>query len=134
MASPISNPTPSEILVCVTCRPAGAPREGQAAGQALFEAIEDEALRVDAPWPVRAVECMSACSHSCTVALQGAGKTSYLFGDLPSDGETAAQVLQCAALHARSPDGLVAWADRPERLRRGVMARLPPPLPASPAP
>ena len=122
----------SEIVVCVTCRPAGATREGQAAGRTLFEAIEDEALRTDSPCAVRAVECMSACSHACSVALQAVGKTSYLFGGLPADSESARQVVHGAGQHTRSPDGLVNWADRPERLQRGVLARLPAPLPAAP--
>ncbi len=124
--------TASEIVVCVTCRPAGATREGQAAGRTLFEAIEDEALRTDSPCAVRAVECMSACSHACSVALQALGKTSYLFGDLPADSKSARQVVQCAGQHTRSPGGLVNWADRPERLQRRVLARLPAPLPAAP--
>lgn len=119
----------SEIVVCVTCRPAGEPREGQAAGRSLFEHIEDEALRTDSPCAVRAVECMSACSHNCTVALHAVGKTSYLFGDLPADAETATQVVLCAGLHTRSADGLVAWAERPERLQRSILARLPAPVP-----
>jgi len=33
-------------------------------------------------------------------------------------------VLACARLHRDSVDGLLAWGARPEKLRRGVIARL----------
>ena len=42
------------------------------------------------------------------------------------DEATAGQLLDCAALHARSPDGTLLRNERPERLRSGILARLPP--------
>lgn len=119
----------TEILVCVLCRPAGAPREEPRAGRALFEAVQEAALRDDLPFAVRPVECMNGCSRSCTVALQAPGKSVYFFGDLPADAETAQQVLACAQMHQHSPDGTLLRAERPERLREGIMARLPACLP-----
>jgi predicted metal-binding protein len=64
------------------------------------------------------------------VALQAPGKTTYFFGDLPADETSAEQVLACAALHQASSDGFMAREARPERLREGILARLPAPLPA----
>lgn len=118
----------TEILVCVLCRPATLPREAPRPGRALFEAIENLALRDDLPFPIRPVECMSGCRRDCTVALQAAGKTTYFFGDLAADDTAAAQVLTCAALHQASPDGFMPRESRPERLREGILARLPAPL------
>jgi predicted metal-binding protein len=121
----------TEILVCVLCRPPELPRDQPRPGRALFEAIENIALRDDRVFPIRPVECMSGCRRHCTVALQAPGKTSYLFGDLPADETSAEQVLACAALHQASPDGFMAREVRPERLREGILARLPAPLPSS---
>jgi len=129
--SPILSPAPlTEVVVCTTCRPPGAPRDLPAAGERLLEAVhaaqsEDEAGAY-ARVKVRGVECMSGCDRACTVAFQAPGKHGYLFGDLASDAATAAAVLACAALHVRSADGLLARGERPERLRSGILARLPP--------
>jgi len=118
----------TEVLVCVLCRPADLPREMPRPGRALFEAIEDMALRDELPFRIRPVDCMSGCRRHCTVALQAPGKTSYFFGDLAVDDVSAEQVLICAALHQASPDGFMARDARPERLRGGILARLPAPL------
>jgi predicted metal-binding protein len=123
--------TNTEILVCVLCRPAGAPREAPRAGRALFEAVQEAAFLEDLPFSVRPVECMNGCSRSCTVALQAPGKSVYFFGDLTADAETARQVLACAQMHQTSPDGSLLRAERPERLREGILARLPACLPAA---
>ena len=69
---------------------------------------------------------MSGCSRACTVTLQAHGKYTYYFGDLAPDADTAAQVIACAQLHLQSADGNLARNARPERLRSGILARLPP--------
>lgn len=121
----------TEIIVCTTCRPQGASRDLPAAGLALFEAVQDALLFYDESasiqgLQVRGVACMSGCSRACTVTLQAKGKFTYYFGDLVADAETGQQVIACAQLHRRSDDGALARNDRPERLRSGVLARLPP--------
>ena len=117
----------TEILVCVLCRPPELQRDQPRPGHALFEAIENIALRDDLLIPIRPVDCMSGCRRHCTVALQAPGKTTYMFGDLPADEDSAEQVLACAALHQASTDGFLALDARPIRLREGIMARLPAP-------
>jgi predicted metal-binding protein len=118
----------TEVLVCVLCRPADLSRDMPRPGRALFEAIEDMALRDELPLRIRPVDCMSGCKRHCTVALQAAGKTSYFFGDLLADDVSAEQVLACAALYQASPDGFLSRDARPERLRAGILARLPAPF------
>ena len=115
----------TEIFVCVLCRPAGTPREAPRAGLALFEAVQDAALRDDLPFIIRPVECMSACSRSCTVAFQSKNKATYLFGDLQPDEATANAVLACAQLHQSSTDGFMHRDARAPQLREGILARLP---------
>ena len=122
----------TEVLVCVLCCSADRPRDLPRPGRDLFEAIENIALRDDLPFPIRPVECMSGCRRDCTVALQAPGKMSYFFGDLSADDTSAEHVLACAALHQASMDGFMARDARPERLREGILARLPAVLPATP--
>lgn len=106
------------LVICTTCA------DGQ--GQALLEAVENEALARDWPLPVRGQACMAACKQSCTAALQGTGKHSYLFGQLAADATCVDALLAVAAQHAEPGDGLLAWDRRPERLKGGLVARLPP--------
>ena len=119
--------TITEIIVCTTCRPAGASRELPAAGQLQFDAVQ--VLQHEDQPPgllVRGVACMAGCSRACTITLQAAGKPTYYFGDLLADAETAVQVVACARLHAHSVDGALPRSQRPERLRGGILAKLPP--------
>ena len=122
----------TEIIVCTTCRPEGASRELPAAGSVLLEAVL--ALHLDQPASclrVRGIACMSGCSRACTIAFQAAGKPTYYFGDLVADAETAGQVLACGLLHAHNADGALLRSQRPERLRGGILAKLPPFLAAA---
>jgi predicted metal-binding protein len=108
----------STLTICTTCD------DGR--GQALLEAVENEALARDLPVPIRGQACMAACKQSCTAALQGAGKHSYLFGLLAADEASVDALLDVAVQHAEPGDGLLAWARRPERLKSALLARLPP--------
>lgn len=120
--------TSTELLVCTTCRPADAPRDGQAAGQDLFEQVQDALAFAPTSSPglqLWGIACLGACSRSCTVALQASGKASYVFGELAPDHDCLQAVLEVARQHAASADGLLVWGQRPERLRRGLIARLP---------
>ncbi|MEN9890435.1 MAG: hypothetical protein RLY78_730 [Pseudomonadota bacterium] len=123
----------TELLICTTCREPDAPREGPTAGQALFDRLQ-AGLAADAPVRLRGIACLAACDRSCTMALQAAGKTTYVFGALTPDAACAEAVLTVALEHAQRADGTLVWAARPQRLRRGVVARLPalPALPAAP--
>ena len=133
----------TEIVVCTTCRPAGVPRDQTAPGQLLHDAVQ-AALGADQPaqdgaesgaqtgaagslprLKLRGLACMSGCDRACTVALQAPGKFSYYFGDLSADAETAVQLIACAHLHRDSADGTLLRNARPERLRSGILARLP---------
>lgn len=122
----------TEIIVCTTCRPSGASRELPAHGLALFEAVQEALLVCELDTgqhkglQLRGLACMSGCSRACTVTLQAQGKYTYYFGDLTPDGETAAQVIACGQLHVQSADGNLARNARPDRLRSGILARLPP--------
>lgn len=108
----------STLTICTTCA------DGQ--GQALLEAVENEALARDCTLPIRGQACLAACKQSCSAALQGAGKHSYVWGQLTPDADCVDALLAVAAEHAEPGDGLLAWARRPERLKRGLIARLPP--------
>jgi predicted metal-binding protein len=122
------------LFVCATCASIwqDGKRVGASGGQVVLERLsqlhQDWELRDR--FPIRAVDCMSACNHPCVVALAGDGKHTYLFGDLSLDPETfettTAAILDCAAQYYRSDDGILPWAERPAPLKKGVLARIPP--------
>ena len=99
------------------------------AGQALLQAalaLCRQCTATAALVQVRGIACLGGCERACTIALQAPSRHAYLFGGLVADAETAAQILEGALLHARSADGLMARAERPPCLRRGLLAKLPP--------
>ncbi len=120
---------PTRITVCTTCRAEGEaaqPMEARA-GARLFRALAEAAPPGVA---LHGVECLSVCRRPCTVALAAPGKWTYVYGDLPAD-TGAAVILETARLYAAAPDGLIPWKLRPDAVRKGVVARLPPhPVPA----
>lgn len=130
MTEAVDHPAVTEIIICTTCRPAGASRDLPAAGEALLEAVQVATRGLDDAQQtrirVRGTACMSGCARACTVTLQATGKYTYYFGDLVADDTTAAEVLACAQQHAHSTDGNLLRKKRPERLRSGILARLPP--------
>ncbi|TAD75016.1 MAG: DUF1636 domain-containing protein [Oscillatoriales cyanobacterium] len=121
------------ILVCTTCASTwqNGQRVGTSGGEQLLNRLETYlAEHPTGAIAVAPTQCMSACSHACAVAFAAEGKHSYLFGDLPHDradlDQTVEAIATCAALYADRPDGLLAWAERPEPLKNGVLARIPP--------
>lgn len=70
--------------------------------------------------------CLSGCKRPCAVALLAPGRVTYLFGDLPADAVSAGELVRAARDHAATRDGWLPRAARPERLRAGILARVPP--------
>ena len=112
------------VLVCITCRastdPADAPRKGpqlaRATQQALGEAADVDVLRV---------RCLGNCSRGLSAALCREKAWTYVFGHLDPDNDGPA-LIAGARLFAESVDGLLPWRNRPEPLKRGLIARVPP--------
>jgi predicted metal-binding protein len=127
--APTSAPTVAtvELLVCLTCRSAVPSYQGPSddavrEGARLLAALD--AAGIPGGVRVTGVECLSNCTRGCTVALRGAGRWSYVYGDL--DASMAGTVLDGAARYAATADGLVPWRERPEHFRKHCIARLPP--------
>ena len=116
---------PSTLLVCTRCRAAGTDPESPRAGAALLAAARAAAAD-DCAIRVIGIACLSGCKRACAAAVMAPGKASYVFGDLPADAEGAADLLAVARAHQARADGFLPRADRPERLRAGILTRLPP--------
>ena len=116
---------PVTLLVCVTC---GAGADGRPAeGEALLAAARAagaDALGIE----ISPVRCLANCKRALSAAIARPDGWTYVFGDL--DVQSAPDLLAGARLLAAAGDGLMPWRGRPERLKRGMVARLPPLFPA----
>ena len=114
------------VFVCTACRLVVEDGDGADNSPGIaFAAALREKLAGDAAVEVRAVECLAVCKRPCTVALIADGKWTYLVGDL----DAAAHMDDVAAMaraYAASANGIVAWRERPQCFRSGVIARVPP--------
>jgi predicted metal-binding protein len=111
------------VYVCITCRraglPEGAPREGPALAKATATAAKGTGVSV------RRIRCLANCNRGLSAALRRDGAWTYVFGQLDPDKDADA-LIEGARMLARSPDGLLPWIGRPEILKRGLIARVPP--------
>ena len=118
---------PTVIYVCTTCRrpddPEDYPRPGAALAEATIRAAEHSGVAVE---PLR---CLANCKRGCTAVLRrtdpSAPAWTYVFGHLDPAADAQALV-QGAKLLAGSADGLMPWRGRPDALKRGLIARVPP--------
>ena len=116
------------IFVCVSCRRSLGDAEesfdqpGRGLVDALTSRLRDSGKTCVTVTPV---DCLAVCKRPCTVALAGAGKWTYLIGDLDPDAH-AEEIVAAALSFAASGNGIVPWRERPASFRKGVIARVPP--------
>jgi predicted metal-binding protein len=115
--------TSTTIYVCITCRRASdsedAPRPGLALARATARAAEGTGVTV------RQVRCLANCNRALSAAVRCDGAWTYVFGGLEA-GTDAEALIEGARLLARATDGVMPWRGRPEVLKRGLIARVPP--------
>ncbi|MBC6430827.1 DUF1636 domain-containing protein [Nostoc sp. HG1] len=117
------------LFVCTSC--ASIWQDSKRVGESRGEQLLQQLQQLTQNWELRnqfiiqGVECMSACNHSCVIAFAAEDKLTYLFGDLPVDG-CASAVLKCASQYYTKSDGSLLWSERPEALKKGILAKIPP--------
>lgn len=104
------------VIVCSTCRRAGA----DPTGPALIEDLRD---RLGDGFTVVPQACMSACAEAQVVSFRAPGKAAYIFAGLtPKD---AADIAAFARLWADTADGWIEDARPAGRLRFCLRGRIP---------
>ena len=110
------------VIVCASCRDETGsdahPRAGELLAEDTRRAASDENIRI------RTVECLGNCKRRLSAAILRDGCWSYVFGDLTAT--SGADLVTGAKLFATSTDGLIPWRGRPDSLKRGLVARIPP--------
>jgi predicted metal-binding protein len=134
------------VMVCITCRdaadrlnaaaPAAETRsadtlaaetlgaEAPRAGMLLAEATASAASAVRGVSVLR-IRCLGNCSRGPSAAIRCDSSWTYIFGGLEPDRDATALIIG-AQLLAQAADGIMPWRGRPESLKRGLIARVPP--------
>ena len=117
--------SPVVVQVCTTCRAADEPLEPREAraGARLYAALAERRGEDDPI--VAAIECFSVCRRPCTLSFSAPGAWTYVFGDFSPETDPE-DILAAARLFGASPGGIIPWKERPQALRKGVVARIPP--------
>ena len=110
------------VYVCTTCKRAGEPDTEPRPGALLAAATERAAAGTEVD--VRRLRCLANCTRGPSAAMRCNGSWTYVFGGL--DASCADALIEGARLLARAADGIMPWRGRPEPLKRGLIARVPP--------
>jgi predicted metal-binding protein len=121
------------VWVCITCRAGGDPQDMCAnspapnsppPGLVLADATAAAAAN-DSDISVQRVRCLGNCGRGLSAAIRCDNAWTYVFGGLDAsrDGLT---LIAGARLLASAADGIMPWRGRPEPLKRGLIARIPP--------
>jgi predicted metal-binding protein len=115
--------TSATVYVCITCRRATDPEDAPRPGLALARATSRAAEGTDVT--VRRVRCLANCNRALSAAIRCDDTWTYIFGGLEAERD-AETLIEGARLLARAEDGVMPWRGRPEVLKRGLIARVPP--------
>jgi hypothetical protein len=74
---------------------------------------------------VQRVRCLGNCSRGLSAAIRYENAWTYVFGGLDPARDGPALII-AARLLAQSADGIMPWRGRPDSLKRGLIARVPP--------
>lgn len=123
----VCNGASAVIYVCTTCRQPDDPDDLPRPGAALAAATARAAKNTDIA--VQPLRCLANCKRGCSAVMRrtdaSAPAWTYIFGHLDPAADAQALV-QGAQLLAQSTDGLMPWRGRPDALKRGLIARVPP--------
>ncbi|HEX5930689.1 MAG TPA: DUF1636 family protein [Methyloceanibacter sp.] len=111
------------IYVCITCRRQGEPEIDPTPGLRLARATSRAAEGTGVA--VRRVRCLANCNRGLSAAIRRDGAWTYVFGGLDPDRDAAALV-EGARLFAAAREAIMPSRGRPEILKRGLIARVPP--------
>ena len=115
------------VLVCITCRASIDPSEAvdtPRKGLALANATALAAAGAD-DIDVLRVRCLANCTRGLSAAIRRQNAWTYVFGHLDAERD-GPMLIAGARLLADSTDGMMPWRGRPDSLKKGLIARVPP--------
>ena len=114
-----------KIFVCTSCREVGSQeRPGYEILEKLRSALAAGSEALADAFDVFPVECMAGCSRPCTVGFRADNKAAYVFGDINPETDISDLVAFAGQFHGLE-DGWCSSTERPGKLRRTTLARIP---------
>jgi predicted metal-binding protein len=116
------------VLVCITCRGSAGAAAGSLSSDLPGGALAEATIRAAggaADVSVKRVRCLANCGRGPSAAIRCENSWTYVFGHL-TPGIDGPALIAGARLLAQSADGTMPWRGRPETLKRGLIARVPP--------
>jgi predicted metal-binding protein len=119
------------IFVCITCASKweNGQRVGESGGEKLLKRLQVDFRdwHLNKEFVILPVQCMSACNRSCVISFAANSKNTYLFGDISPDltSTEVDGVLDCAGKYYVHPEGSLPWSERPQPLKKGILAKIP---------
>jgi predicted metal-binding protein len=120
------------VMVCITCRAGmdstdavGAAAQGAVTPGAALANATAAAAAGCAEILVQRVRCLGNCSRGLSAAIRCEHTWTYVFGGL-QPAQDGPSLIAGARLLAAAADGIMPWRGRPESLKRGLIARVPP--------
>ncbi len=114
-----------KITICTSCRHKGTEcRPGYELIEKLRAAIKVAGDAIPEDFEISGVACMAGCDRPCTVAYHGSRKATYLFGDIDPAVDVD-DLVTFAKQYAYLHDGWCSSVDRPGKLRKCTLARVP---------
>jgi predicted metal-binding protein len=116
------------LFVCTLCRAAESNAANEISdGQQLFDQLKEslESQCDDPQLHLQPVRCMAACDRSCVVALAATNKLTFIFNQLSAE-RSIPDLLQFTRQYAANTSGNVPYKERPESLKKKLLAVLPP--------
>ena len=113
------------IIVCDTCDYSLLEKthNDKTGGEILAEHVER--IASDAGIEVRRQSCLMGCERHCNVAIQGAGKLTYVLGKFDPEADSAEAIVEYAQRHAESETGQVPFKQWPQGVKGHFVARIP---------
>jgi predicted metal-binding protein len=116
--------TTPTIYVCTTCKHQGQDLPDGASRPGALLAAATELAANGTEVMVRRLRCLANCTRGPSAAMRCNGSWTYVFGGL--DVDNAQALVDGAKLLATAADGILPWRGRPDILKRGLIARVPP--------
>jgi predicted metal-binding protein len=110
------------VYVCITCRHSNGVESEPAPGAILAAATAKAAEGSGVV--IKPARCLANCTRGLSAAVRCHGSWTYIFGGL--DAACGPALIDGARLLASATDGIMPWRGRPQPLKRGLIARVPP--------
>lgn len=109
----------TNLRICTTCLGTNKEKLGAEFYAEVEKQVDKDKINL------MSVECLGVCTRPCTIAVSEPDKWTYIIGDFKIEKDIPA-LFDYIKAYNNSPNGRPPISERPEVVKKGVVARLPP--------